>query len=99
MQPGAPSTHTDVADAHAELADLHKLAAELATLGYQATLRTPEDGTPCLVVRNPRASVLAEMVYACNSSYWWSWREPIAPCDQAPAAAAILARVLRAIGE
>jgi len=80
-------------------ADLGRLAAEMATRGFQATLRAPEDGQPCLAVRNPRASVLAETVYVCDGSYWWSWREPIAGCDQVTIAAGILARVLRAVGE
>jgi hypothetical protein len=80
-------------------ADLERLAAELATRGFQAAVRALEDGTACLTVRNPRASVLAEMVYAQGGSYWWSWREPISGVDQVTTAAAILARVLRAAGE
>jgi hypothetical protein len=80
-------------------ADLEMLATELATRGFQTTLRAPGDGAPCLTVRNPRASVLTEMVYADGGSFWWSWREPIAACDQVTTAAGILARVLRAVGE
>jgi hypothetical protein len=80
-------------------ADLEKLSAEMATLGFQATLRAPQGDTACLTVRNPRASVLTEMVYADNGSFWWSWHEPIAGCDQVTIAAGILARVLRAVGE
>jgi hypothetical protein len=79
--------------------DLEKLSAELAARGFQTTLQAPEDGIPCLTVRNPRASVLAETVYASDGSYWWSWREPIAGCDHVLAAAGILARVLRTAGE
>jgi hypothetical protein len=82
-----------------DVADLEKLAAELASLGFQATLRTPGHGVPCLVVRNPGASVLAEMVYASGGSYWWSWREPITSTDQTATAATILVRALRAVGE
>jgi hypothetical protein len=80
-------------------ADLESLVAELATRGFQATLRASVDGIPCLTVRNPRASVLAEVVYADAGSFWWSWREPIAGVDQVTTAAGILARVLRAVGE
>lgn len=90
-----PTTHTQT-DA---IADLEKLATELAARGFQATLRTSADGLPSLSVRNPRASVLMETVSARDGSYWWSWCEPIAGCDQASTAAGILARVLRAVGE
>jgi hypothetical protein len=86
------ATHTDV-DA------LPKLAAQLATLGFHAALKTPGDGIPCLIVRNPRASALAETVYTCDGSFWWSWKEPITGTDQPQAAAAVVARVLRAVGE
>jgi hypothetical protein len=79
------------------ITDLERLATEVAALGFQATLKTPGDGIPCLAVRNPRASVLAETVYACDGSYWWSWREPIAVCGQPATAAAVLARVLRTL--
>jgi hypothetical protein len=82
-----------------DTADLERLSAELATRGFQTTLRAPGDGPPCLTVRNPRASVLAEVVYADAGSFWWSWREPIARVDQVTTAAGILARVLRAVGE
>jgi hypothetical protein len=83
----------------ADVADLERLAAELATRGFQAMLRAPGDGQPTLTVRNPRAGVLAETVYAGEGSYWWSWREPIAGVDQVTTAAGILARVLRVVGE
>jgi len=82
-----------------ERADLERLAAAVATRGFQATLRALEDGTACLTVRNPRASVLAEVVYARDGAYWWSWREPIAGTGEVDSAAGILARVLRAVGE
>jgi hypothetical protein len=79
--------------------DLTNLATELAAHGYQTTLKSPGDSTPFLVVRNPRATVLTETVHASQGSYWWSWKEPIGPCDQASTAAALLARVLRTAGE
>jgi hypothetical protein len=79
--------------------DLENLATELAAHGYQTILKSPPDSAPCLVVRNPRTSVLTETVHACDGSYWWSWKEPIAPCDQAATAAALLARVLRTTGK
>jgi hypothetical protein len=78
---------------------LGNLAAEVTALGFQTTLKHPADDLPCLLVRNPRASVLTETVHACDGQFWWSWREPIAPCDQAATAAALLARVLRTTGE
>lgn len=82
-----------------ETADLERLGAELTARGFQTTLRAPGDGQPCLTMRNPRASVLAETVYACDGSFFWSWREPVAGVDQVTTAAGILARVLRAVGE
>jgi hypothetical protein len=82
-----------------ETADLERLSAELATRGFQTNLRAPGDGTASLSVRNPRAAVLAETVYAEEGSFWWSWREPIASVDQVMTAAGILARVLRVAGE
>ena len=83
----------------AEKVDLERLAAEMATRGFQTDLSASRDDVPCLTVRNPRASVLAEVVYAANGSYWWSWREPIAGVDQVTTAGGILARVLRTVGE
>jgi hypothetical protein len=83
----------------AEKADLERLHAEMITRGFQATLQTSEEGAPCLLVRNPRASVLAEMVYADGGMFRWSWDEPIAGCDEVITAAGILGRVLRAVGE
>jgi hypothetical protein len=83
----------------AEIAELEALGAELTARGFQTTLKPPEGGPPCLTVRNPRASVLAETIYADAGSFWWSWREPIAACDQVTTAAGLLARVLRAVGE
>jgi hypothetical protein len=83
----------------AEIADLEKLAAELTARGYQADIRTPAGRVPYLEVRNPRAAVLAEKVYAQADAYWFSWAEKIAGCDEVTTAAAILARVLRTVDE
>lgn len=83
-------------DAHAGQADLTSLAAELSNRGYRAILRTPASAQPCLHVVNPRATALSELVYAQGGNYLYSWGQPIAASDQPAAAAAILARVLRA---
>lgn len=82
-----------------ETAALETLAAELAARGFQTILRASGEGTACLTVRNPRANVLAETVYARDGVYWWSWREPIAGTNQVDTAAGILARALRTVGE
>ncbi|HEY1916844.1 MAG TPA: hypothetical protein VGH27_14840 [Streptosporangiaceae bacterium] len=82
-----------------EQADLERLAAALRARGFQANLCTPEGRLPYLDVRNPRATVLAEKVYAQADTFWWSWAEKIAGCDEVSTAAGILARVLRAVGE
>lgn len=84
-------------ETHAEQADLQKLANELTARGYPADLRVPHDKLPYLDVRNPRASVLSERIYAQADAYWYSWAEKIAGCDQVAEAAAILARVLRSV--
>jgi hypothetical protein len=87
-------------DAHtAEIDHLENLAAEVTARGYQADLRTAAGKLPCLDVRNARATVLSERVYSQDGSFWWSWGERIAGCDQAATAARLLARVLRAVGE
>jgi hypothetical protein len=92
--------HTEQTDqTAADIADLEALAAELTARGLQANVRTVQGRPPYLDVRNPRASVLTERVYAQAGAFWWSWAERIASCDEMTKAAAILARVLRAVGE
>jgi hypothetical protein len=81
------------------IADLEKLGAELAALGYHADVRQMADRLPYLYVRNPSASALSEKVYVQGDSFWWSWCERIARCDEAATAAGILAHVLRAVTE
>ncbi|HEY1919218.1 MAG TPA: hypothetical protein VGH27_26915 [Streptosporangiaceae bacterium] len=93
----ASISHTD--NTESERADLQTLATALAARGYQADLHTPAGRLPYLDVRNPKASVLSEKVYAQADSYWFSWCERIAGCDEVTTAAGILARVLRAVGE
>lgn len=88
---------SDSTDARAEQADLERLAAELTARGYQADLRIPQGRLPYLDVRNPRASVLSEKVYAQADSFWFSWAERISGCDEVTTAAGILARVLRTV--
>jgi hypothetical protein len=90
---------TTNAQTAADIADLEALAAELSARGLQANVQTVPGRPPYLDVRNPRASVLTERVYAQAGSFWWSWAEPIASCDEMTKAAAILARVLRTVGE
>jgi hypothetical protein len=87
----ACDTHTE------ELAELERLATELVTLGFHADVRTHADRLPYLDVRNPRASVLGEKVYAQGGSYWWSWAERIARTEDVTKAAATLANVLRTV--
>lgn len=95
----SPMSVTGTADIHEEQAALEKLAAALTARGYHADLRAPHGRLPYLDVRNPRASVLTEKIYAQAGAYWYSWAERIAGCDEVTTAAAILARVLRAIDE
>jgi len=78
-----------------DTADLERLGAELAAYGLQANVRTLGDRLPYLDVINPQACSLAEKVYVQGGSYWWSWAERIAGCDDVATAAANLARELR----
>jgi hypothetical protein len=80
-----------------EIADLERLGTELASSGLQADVRAVPGRLPYLDVRNPRASVLAEKVYAQAGAFWFSWAEKIAGCDEVTTAAGILARVLRTV--
>lgn len=75
-------------------ADLERLAMELTKYGLRAELCTAPGKLPYLHVRNPEASVLSERVYAQADSFWYSWAQRIAGCDDAGAAAATLSRVL-----
>ena len=88
---------TPPASTHTEQADLERLTAELAALDYRAQLVTPAGRLPYLDVRNPRASVLTERVYAQAGFYWFGWGERIARCDEVRTAAVALARVLRTV--
>ena len=86
--------------AHNEARDaLLRLTSELTSRGFQVALKKRSDATLYVQVSNPRASILSESVYAQENAYWWSWWEKIADWDDAAAAAAILARVLRTVGE
>ncbi len=76
---------------------LAELAAELSRQSLHATLHEPDGRLPFLEVRNPAASVLIERLYAQADSYWWSWAERIAGCDQVATVADTLARVLRTV--
>jgi hypothetical protein len=99
MPTPASDIANDIASADTGWAELEKLAAEMTARAFRADVRTPESGLPYLDVRNPRATVLAERVYAHGGVFWWSWQEKIAGCDEVSTTAGILARVLRAVGE
>jgi hypothetical protein len=78
-------------------AALDKLGAELTARGYQAAVHTPPGRLSYLDVRNPRATVLSERVYAQAGTFWFSWAEKIADCGDVATAATVLARVLRTV--
>jgi hypothetical protein len=80
-----------------EVTQLERLGAEITKLGFTANVRVHGDRLPYLDVRNPRASVLDEKVYAQGDSYWWSWAERISRCEDVEKAAATLVRVLRTV--
>lgn len=91
------SSRTEAFFLAGDQAALERLAAALAGHGLRAVLCAPPGRLPWLDVRNPRASVLTERVYAQAGAFWWSWAERIADCAEVPAAAAALARVLRTV--
>jgi hypothetical protein len=80
-----------------EVAQLERLGNELRKLGFAATVCTHADRLPYLDVKNPRASVLGERVYAQGDFYYWSWAEVIASTDEVTQTAATLANVLRTV--
>lgn len=79
------STADEQADL-ADLADLDGLARELTRHGLNAELCTPPGKLPYLHVSNPQASALTERVYAQADSFWFSWADRIAGCDELPTA-------------
>lgn len=54
--------------------------------GLNAELCTPPGKLPYLHVSNPQASALTERVYAQADSFWFSWADRIAGCDELPTA-------------
>jgi hypothetical protein len=98
----SPTTVDEAADQHADhdpgaaRAALDALAGELTRRGFQAQLKVPHETLAYLVVRNPEAKVMTEIVYARDGAFWYSWWERIAGYAEAGRAAAILIHVLRA---
>jgi hypothetical protein len=76
---------------------LESLAEELNALGFLARLETetPAGEPPQLTVFYPVTSVLRETVSARAGQLFWSWGQPIGPCDQPAETAAAMALVLR----
>jgi GNAT superfamily N-acetyltransferase len=94
-----PGGHTTMhpADNRPQSAALEKLAAELRVRGYEAQLIAPDGQPPSLVVTNPHAAMLNEMVMADATSFLWPWADPIAAVSDVTAAADVIARVLAAV--
>jgi hypothetical protein len=78
-------------------ADLEKLAAELDGQAFEARVVAPPGRRPFVHVRNRRAGVLTESIYAGDGWFWWGWAERIAAVGEVAAAAEAVARVLRAV--
>ena len=99
-RPALPARSGWPATAAEAVTRLDVLAAELAALGWTATVSAPAGRVPSLYARNPEpgAAALSEHVYAQPRGdgtwvFWWPWAEPIA---ESPAeAAAVIVRVLR----
>ena len=83
------------------VARLEGLAQALSGHGLRTRVMTPAGRVPSLHVVNPAAAGLAEDVYVGRTQdgrwwYWWPWAERIAPGDDTPRAATLIARVLAA---
>lgn len=85
------------------IARLEALATELAARGWISRVHAPQGRPPSLHTRNPElgAAALSEYIYADPRAdgtwlYWWPWAESIA--ETAADAAAVIVRVLRAVG-
>lgn len=83
---------------HADRVALESLAAAFDRQDFAVTLTGGEDGPPRLTVASLHCP-LSETVFADGQSYWFAWAEPIGPVNDPAAAAAKLARVLRAVPE
>ena len=92
-----PSHTGDPSEADAARADLELLAAEVAVRGYHARLVARTGVRPYLVIRNPRAPVLTDQIYAEGEYFTWSWDQRLARRDEVTDAADKVARVLRAV--
>jgi hypothetical protein len=79
-------------------AELEKLAAELDGGAFEARVVAHPNRRPFVYVRNRRASVLTENIYAAEGWFWWGWAERIASTADVSAAAEAITRVLRAAG-
>jgi hypothetical protein len=93
---GKPAT-TDAAPSQPQAA-LECLAAEFNPADFAVTLTLDEGCPPRLTVTNRRCP-LSETVFADGQFYWFAWAEPVGPVIDPVAAAAKLARVLRAVPE
>ncbi len=96
---GDPGTETYLPNF---LGRLESLAVELGKYGLMTRLTAPPGRVPSLHVVNPAMSRLAEDIYVGRSQdglwwFWWPWAERIAPGDELAGAAALIARVLRAV--
>ncbi len=78
-------------------AELEKLAAELDAKHYEARLVTHEGRRPFVHVRNRRAGMLTEEIYAGDGYFWYGWAERVAAITDVSAAAEKIAWVLRAV--
>lgn len=66
---------------------------------YFATTLTAGDGQPPSLTVTSLHCPLTEQVFCDGQQYWFPWAEPIGPVSDPAAAAAKIARVLRAVPE
>ncbi|MEV7005761.1 hypothetical protein [Streptosporangium sp. NPDC051022] len=79
-------------------AHLARLTQHLMPYGLHARISTTRRGRPQLVVVNPDAPALSEIVYTAPQEgtwwFWWSWSARIAPAEETDTAARRIAHVL-----
>ncbi|MEV8633858.1 hypothetical protein AB0395_19580 [Streptosporangium sp. NPDC051023] len=92
--PDTPDTEVTItATAH-----LARLTEHLMRYGLHSRVRVTRHGCPQLVIVNPDAPALSEIVYAAPQEgtwwFWWSWSERISSTDETGVAARRIGCVL-----
>lgn len=80
------------------MAALERLADAFDSDDFTISLSN-EEGPPFSLTVASRHCPLREDIFVEGQFYWFGWAEPVGPVDEPAAAAAKIARVLRAVPE